>query len=460
MHQVATVGSYAAATEPRARSRQTGAAARSGWTPLLLALSGVILQYVWRIQEMFTPLHYIQFTALVSLGAVTLFVLRPDMSRRLHHLRHPLYRLILWIFLLMVLSVATTIRLGESVHFLTSNFAKTVLQVGVLIACARDRHDIDRLVRVFVIGGALYVCASLAFAPPTGGRLGGGSYDPNDLGLFTVSTIPLCVYQMRRNAKAWDRVVGLVSVLLLLVATVLSGSRGGFLALVAVALYTLVALRAVRITKRVTIISLAITALFVIAGNGYWDRISTILRPQDDYNWQGNAESGRMEVWKRGLGYMAERPLLGVGVNQFNVAEGTLSPLAARQVGLKWSAAHNSYIQIGAEVGVPALVLFICLLVAAYRLARRIGKGSMLPDDRLLGQCLAALVTGYAVGCTFLSQAYSTYLYFALGILIALSRFAVPRPRQQSGMRRSMTVVSPTRRPIPSASGLSRQVAR
>ena len=94
-----------------------------------MALCGVILQYVWRIQEMFTPLRYIQFTALVSLGALVLFILHPETSRRLHLLRHPLYRLILWIFVLAVLSVPASIRPGDSIRFLTSNFGKTVLQV-------------------------------------------------------------------------------------------------------------------------------------------------------------------------------------------------------------------------------------------------------------------------------------------------------------------------------------------
>lgn len=462
MPQAAVASRFAAAPAPRALAR-AAVTPGSRWTLLLVALCGVILQYVWRIQEMFTPLRYVQFTALVSLGAVVLFVLHPEMSRRLHLLRHPLYRLILWIFVLAVLSVPASIRIGDSIRFLTGNFGKTVLQVGIIVACVRDRRDIDRLLRVFVIGGALYVCASILFAPPTGGRLGGGSYDPNDLGLFTVCSIPLCVYQMRRRAGLADRIAGLVTVALLLAATVLSGSRGGFLALLAVGLYGLFALKAVRFSKRVTVTTFALAAMFIAAGSGYWDRISTILKPQEDYNWEGHAESGRMEVWKRGLGYMADRPVFGVGVDQFDVAEGTLSVLSARQVGLKWSAAHNSYVQIGAEIGAPALAVFIWMLFTAYRTARRIGRGSAMPDDRLLGQCFAALVVGYAIGCTFLSQAYSTYLYFALGILIALSRHAVPRPRRSTvvnGLVSRAPGVSQTLNAPQSAANLGWQRAR
>ena len=441
MQQVATAGGYSTQAAALPELPRAGVARPSRWNPLLIAICGVILQYVWRIQEMFTPLRYVQFTALVSVGALVLFVVSPSMMRRLRLLRHPLYRYIVVLFVLAVLSVPTSVRLGDSIFFLTGNFAKTVLQVGILVAYVRDRRDIDRLLRVFVIGGGLYVAASMAFAPPNGGRLGGGSYDPNDLGLFTVCTIPLCIYMMRRSARWTDRVAGLVTVVLLVTATVLSGSRGGFLALIAVALYGVLALRAVRMSKRLTMTVLACAAMTLVAGNSYWERISTILKPQEDYNWQGHAESGRMEIWKRGLGYMAQRPLFGVGVDQFDVAEGTLSSLAERQVGLKWSAAHNSYVQIGAEVGLPALLVFTWMLVSAYIAARRIGRRAALRDDQLLGQCFAALVVGYVVGCFFLSQAYSTYLYFALGFLIVLSRHAVLRTRPRAG--------SPTTAPTP-----------
>jgi O-antigen ligase len=410
-----------------ARSAPPGRAAASHWTPLLLALSGVMLQYVWRVQEVFSPLRLIQFTALVSIASVVLFVTSRGPMRRLRNLKHDLFRLVLCIFALAILSVPTSLRLGDSVLFLTGNFGKTVLQVGILVVSVRDRRDLDRLLRVFAIGGAAYVCGSILFAQPGAGRLGGGSYDPNDLGLFTVSTIPVCIYLMRRNAPVFDRLLGISALALLLTATVLSGSRGGFLALLAVTAYALLFLSSVRASKRWTLTVVAAGAMAITAGDGYWSRIRTVLSPQEDYNWEGKAEGGRIEVWKRGIGYMAQRPLFGVGVDQFGVAEGTLSPLAVRQQygrGVRWSAAHNSYVQIGAECGVVGVALFIMLLIAAVRLARRIGRMAASRDDRFLGQCFAAMFVGYIVGCTFLSQAYSTYLYFAIGMLIALSQLS------------------------------------
>ncbi len=397
------------------------------WDLLTLALAGVILQYVWRIQEVFPKLAWIQFTSLVSLAAFAGFMLDTSSARRVTHLRHPVYRTMLVILVLSALSVVTSVHTGASVRFLTGNFLKTVLLAGVVVAGIRDRNDVDRLIRVMVYGGAAYVIATILLAPMSdGGRLGGlGSYDPNDLGLCTVSTLPLCIYLMRREARAVDRIGGAAALLVLLAGTVQTGSRGGFLGLIALTLFAVMSLKAVRTHKRITAVVVGVVMIAGVAGDAYWDRMRTILAPQDDYNWAGQAESGRVEVWKRGIGYMLRRPILGVGVDQFRVAEGTMAPQAARQrlgIGFRWSTAHNSYVQIGAELGVFGLGAFIALLGLSFREARRVGKTAASRGDRMLGQCFASMLVGFSVGGIFLSQAYATYLYFALAVLIAFTR--------------------------------------
>src|SRR2546426_7538451 len=51
-------------------------------------------------------------------------------------------------------------------------------------------------------------------------------------------------------------------------------------------------------------------------------------------------ESGRIEVWRRGVGYMLQSPILGVGPDNFQTAEGRLSPFANRR-----SEEHTSELQ-------------------------------------------------------------------------------------------------------------------
>src|SRR2546422_9855684 len=103
--------------------------------------------------------------------------------------------------------------------------------------------------------------------------------------------------------------------------------------------------------------------------------MQTTVRPDRDYN--TTSETGRLKIWERGLNYMAGRPVLGVGAGNFPVAEGTISPLARLQergIGVRWGAAHNSFLQVGAELGIPGLLLFIGLIATTFMSLRRAAR--------------------------------------------------------------------------------------
>jgi O-antigen ligase len=124
-----------------------------------------------------------------------------------------------------------------------------------------------------------------------------------------------------------------------------------------------------------------------------------------------------MQIWKRGIGYMLANPLLGVGPNNFPTAEGTLSPLAQRQqygIGVRWNAAHNSFVQIGAETGLPGLALFIAMIASGFAALRR-APAPLTP-------ALTASLIGFVVGAFFLSLAYSEMLYTLLAFAVAMRK--------------------------------------
>ncbi|MGH7462354.1 MAG: hypothetical protein ACREMA_15185, partial [Longimicrobiales bacterium] len=92
--------------------------------------------------------------------------------------------------------------------------------------------------------------------------------------------------------------------------------------------------------------------------------------------------------------------------------------------GLNWSTAHSSFVQLGAELGIPGLIAFLMLLFKAYQSATRpVAAGQSDPESlrtRALGQALAASLVGYLVAGFFLSQAYSAFLYVLFGMITAL----------------------------------------
>jgi O-antigen ligase len=118
----------------------------------------------------------------------------------------------------------------------------------------------------------------------------------------------------------------------------------------------------------------------------------------------------------------------GVGLGAFPVAEGTLSPLAQRQAwgeGVKWSVAHNSFVQVGAELGVAGLLVFVALLITSFVTAMRsAGLARTTSDVRAesLARALAVSLVGYAVAGFFLSQAYAAFLFVLVGLILGLAR--------------------------------------
>jgi O-antigen ligase len=158
--------------------------------------------------------------------------------------------------------------------------------------------------------------------------------------------------------------------------------------------------------------------------------MQTIVHPNADYNMTDDA--GRVKIWKRGIGYMLERPVFGVGMGNFQTAEGTISPLARRREhgrGVRWGAAHNTLVQAGAELGVPGVLCWIGLIATVFVSLRRVVRysaraGPAGTDLSRLAQSVMAAVVGFVVGGFFLSLAYSDMLYTLAALAVALAKVA------------------------------------
>lgn len=421
---MAAVG-YPAGRRFEGAGRIAVAPARLRWDPLRIAGGALILAYVWRFQDLFPVLNTIKFSTVASVLALGLFAANGGALKRVPAVfRNPVFRWALVMLGLMVLSVPTSLYPGLSFSFILNDHIKTFLMLLVLAAMIRGPADVERFAVVNIFGAAVYSYMILThFQIGSNGRVENlDYYDANDIGMLLVASIPLLVYFLRKGVPLHQRIPALVTGPLVMMAVVRTGSRGAFLGLIAVAAYLL--FRFTAIPRRARFGSLVVLAVvfMLAASDQYWTMMSTLLHPTEDYNWSGNAQSGRMEIWKRGIGYMLSRPLTGVGVQAFPVAEGTISPLAERQqlgFGLKWSAAHNSFVQIAAELGVPGIVAFLAFLVTAFRmLGRGGGPGGARAGPAALDQGLRGSILGYAVTGFFLSQAYAAFLYALMGIVI------------------------------------------
>ena len=217
-------------------------------------------------------------------------------------------------------------------------------------------------------------------------------------------------------------------VLAVFIAFIWSGSRGGFLAMLAVVAFLLFRYTAMRLHWRLLTMALIIATGWLTASDRYWTQMATILQADNDYN--RTELNGREKIWRRGIGYMLSHPVFGVGASNFGVAEGTISPqarLQERGIGVRWNAPHNSFVQVGAELGVPGLLLLLAVIGSAFVTLHRVAKVERALSTRSrappqLAQAMQASLVGFVVGAFFLSLAYSEMLYSLVALAVALGK--------------------------------------
>jgi O-antigen ligase len=119
----------------------------------------------------------------------------------------------------------------------------------------------------------------------------------------------------------------------------------------------------------------------------------------------------------------------------FGTAEGKLSDLAARQrygIGVKWSTAHNTYIQTGAELGVPGVLFYLLFMFGTMRAVARVAKEPSLDpgSDAAMAQAFLASMIAFTVGAFFLSLAYWPFGYILAAIALGLLKTRGSKPVQ------------------------------
>src|SRR5690606_5098031 len=85
---------------------------------------------------------------------------------------------------------------------------------------------------------------------------------------------------------------------------------------------------------------------------------------------------------------------------------------------------HNSFVQIGAELGVLGLLVFTAMVFGALLMAARLARDALARGELGLAafaQAQAAAMVGYVVAGSFLSQAYAPFLFVSLGLIVGLA---------------------------------------
>lgn len=138
---------------------------------------------------------------------------------------------------------------------------------------------------------------------------------------------------------------------------------------------------------------------------------------QDEYD---ASTASRWEIWAGAVDLWAEHPF-GIGLNRFKDRIGDYSTVAGKD-------AHNFFVLTLVEAGVQGLVVLLILVLAMWRLARRLRASLVDAEGRALalgaGVAVVCMVLGNIYGSPFFEGAVMGTFWAMLGLL---ERYALLR---------------------------------
>lgn len=300
----------------------------------------------------------------------------------------------------------------------------------------------ERLRRViFIQAGSVAIIGVVSILKSRGsdrleGILGGIYSNPNDLAFAMVLSLPFCLAFMLQTNKGIRKFFWLVCMLMMCGALFLTASRGGFITLVVAGTVCLWHF-GVKGKRFYLIVATGFVGLIlaVTAGGKLKDRFLAIsgddIGSRTEQSAYGSFEE-RRELMVIALHGMARYPIFGVGSHNF-----------ANFSGL-WREVHMTYLQIGVEGGIPALILYLLFFARGFKNLKLIRKSKNLPPEHeLFTGALHSSLVGFVVGALFAPEAYQYFPYFSVAYTSVL--LALTQAKEQASSLPSPPSSPPTR---------------
>lgn len=250
---------------------------------------------------------------------------------------------------------------------------------------------------------------------------GGLLLDNNDFSLAMVMNIPFLYFLAATEDRPRVRLFLRGAVFLTVITVVLTGSRGGFLAMATVFLALVLKSK----YKSIGIAAgIAGSLLFIVLiPKNYKERLLTLKSAAKD----DASARGRLEAWSVARRMIMARPFFGVGFQNFVTSYGKYEPYVGAHA--RHRVTHNSYLQIWAESGTIAFLFFISTLFSTIFLMRRLQRFNRVRDGPAWIGHFASIVEvslyGFLVGATFLNRAHFDFVYQLCSIGSALHWIAI-----------------------------------
>lgn len=309
---------------------------------------------------------------------------------------------------------------------------KTMFMIFVSFMVLNNEKDLKHYVWVVALSLGIYGLKGGLFVLASGGNFKvygpDGSYiaENNSMALALVATLPLIWYLRNQAKNKWLSLLMLAMTIATAIAAVGSYSRGALVGGAAMLGFLWLKSKNKMGTGVAVIIMVVLVAL--VMPEQWFARMDTI----NEYKEDGSA-MGRINAWYFAVN-VATHNVLGGGFNVFSPRQFmTYAPNP-----LDYHVAHSIYFQVLGDHGFAGLILFLVLMICAWRTGTRVikfcGNAAELKWASDLAKMTQVCIIGYAVSGAFLSLAYFDLYYNFIVILVALEKFLILQ-KDKNGIR-------------------------
>lgn len=308
-------------------------------------------------------------------------------------------------------------------------FWKTELVMLFVIAGMAVTWRECRLIYLAVVAGTFTnLLTARLFGQEINNRLGvtvGTVANANDFAAHLLFTLPFLVWLILSSKNALVRVVAVPGIAYGVYRILASGSRGAAVALAIDILFVLWSApkqrRFLLWASAATITIVAIAALPAAT----WQRILALAQNSSDAPQEAvESAENRKLLLEKSIEYTLRHPVFGIGPGQFSNYIGPSSSAERRDA--RWHAAHNSYLAVASEGGIPAFFFYMAAIVSTFGMLRRTAT-RVRRDPKQYRDLVPAVFAlqlsfiGFCVAIFFLNFSYFFYLPAMTGLTIGIS---------------------------------------
>jgi O-antigen ligase len=239
--------------------------------------------------------------------------------------------------------------------------------------------------------------------------------DPNYYSLSALLCVPLAYYMLRTKPSVWERWFCIGTLIVTLLGLTLAASRGGFLGLAAAVL--MMAFRSKHRLRALAIAGVVILPLLALAPSS---PLARLLNPDRS---DRESTEHRKILARAGLDLFWAHPLTGIGPGNFKAALAQTGELT------EFNVAHNTYISVMAEMGIPGILLFTGVIIATFTSlarVRRMGRARGLVFATATAEALEVGLVGFLVAAYFLSAEMHRFFWLMVFMSMVLPPLVEP----------------------------------